>query len=81
MPADRASPAPGPAEVAESAEVSARVRGAIAALPAGQRDAVRMFYLQGLSHIEVAGELGVSVGRSSPGCTRRGRRWHPGSPR
>jgi bifunctional DNase/RNase len=48
--------------VAESAEVSARVRSAIAALPAGQRDAVRLFYLQGLSHVEVAGELGVSVG-------------------
>ena len=26
------------------------------------RDAVRLFYLQGLSHSEVAGELGVSVG-------------------
>jgi RNA polymerase sigma factor (sigma-70 family) len=62
LPPDQASPAPGPAEVAESAEVSARVRGAIAALPAGQRDAVRLFYLQGLSHVEVAGELGVSVG-------------------
>jgi RNA polymerase sigma factor (sigma-70 family) len=62
LPPDQASPAPGPAEVAESAEVSARVRGAIAALPAGQRDAVRLFYLQGLSHAEVATELGVSVG-------------------
>jgi RNA polymerase sigma-70 factor, ECF subfamily len=61
-PPDRASSAPGPAELAESAEVSARVRGAIAALPAGQRDAVRLFYLQGLSHREVAEELGVSVG-------------------
>jgi RNA polymerase sigma factor (sigma-70 family) len=62
LPPDRASPAPGPEEVAESAEESARVRGAIAALPDGQRDAVRLFYLQGLSHAEVAGELGVSVG-------------------
>lgn len=62
LPPDQASPVPGPAEVAESAEVSARVRGAIAALPAGQRDAVRLFYLQGLSHAEVSGELGVSVG-------------------
>jgi RNA polymerase sigma-70 factor (ECF subfamily) len=48
--------------VAESAEVSARVRDAIAALPNGQRDAVRLFYLHGLSHAEVAEELGVSVG-------------------
>jgi RNA polymerase sigma factor (sigma-70 family) len=62
LPPDQASPAPGPAEVAESADTSARVRSAIAALPAGQRDAVRLFYLQGLSHHEVAEELGVSVG-------------------
>jgi RNA polymerase sigma factor (sigma-70 family) len=62
LPPDRACPAPGPAELAESADISARVRGAIGALPAGQRDAVRLFYLQGLSHVEVAGELGVSVG-------------------
>jgi RNA polymerase sigma factor (sigma-70 family) len=60
--ADRACPAPGPAEMAESADTSARVRGAIAALPDGQRDAVRLFYLQGLGHNEVAAELGISVG-------------------
>jgi len=62
LPPDRACPSPGPAEVAEAAETSARIRTAIAALPDGQRDAVRLFYLQGLSHNEVAGELGVSVG-------------------
>ena len=62
LPPDQASPAPGPAEVAESADTSARVRSAIATLPACQRDAVRLFYLQGLSHHEVAEELGVSVG-------------------
>jgi RNA polymerase sigma factor (sigma-70 family) len=62
LPADQASHAPGPAEIAESADISARVRDAIGALPNGQRDAVRLFYLQGLSHGEVAGELGVSVG-------------------
>jgi RNA polymerase sigma factor (sigma-70 family) len=62
LPPDRACPSPGPAEMAEAADTSARVRGAIAALPDGQRDAVRLFYLQGLSHSEVAGELGVSVG-------------------
>jgi RNA polymerase sigma factor (sigma-70 family) len=62
LPADRACLAPGPAEMAESADTSARVRDAIAALPDGQRDAVRLFYLQGLSHSEAAGELGVSVG-------------------
>jgi len=34
----------------------------IAALADGQQDAVRLFYLQGLSHREVAEELGISVG-------------------
>jgi RNA polymerase sigma factor (sigma-70 family) len=62
LPPDRACLSPGPAEVAEAAETSARIRAAIAALPDGQRDAVRLFYLQGLSHNEVADELGVSVG-------------------
>ena len=61
-PADLASAAPGPAEAAESADVAARVRGAVAALPGGQQDAVLLFYLQGMSHREVAGELGISVG-------------------
>jgi RNA polymerase sigma factor (sigma-70 family) len=61
-PADLASACPGPAEVAESADVAARVRGAVAALPNGQQDAVLLFYLQGMSHREVAAELGISVG-------------------
>jgi RNA polymerase sigma factor (sigma-70 family) len=61
-PADLASASPGPDEVAESAEVAARVRGAVAALPNGQQDAVLLFYLQGMSHREVASELGISVG-------------------
>jgi RNA polymerase sigma factor (sigma-70 family) len=61
-PADLASAAPGPAEAAESADVAARVRGAVAALPNGQQGAVLLFYLQGMSHREVAGELGISVG-------------------
>jgi RNA polymerase sigma factor (sigma-70 family) len=49
LPADQPSSAPGPAEMAESADTSARIRDAIDALPNGQRDAVRLFYLQGLS--------------------------------
>lgn len=53
---------PGPAEAAEAADTAARVRDAIGSLADGQRDAVRLFYLQGLSHREVAGELGISVG-------------------
>jgi RNA polymerase sigma factor (sigma-70 family) len=56
------SDAPNPAEAAEIADTAARVRDAIAALADGQRGAVRLFYLQGLSHREVADELGISVG-------------------
>jgi hypothetical protein len=60
--ADLRSAAQDPAEAAEIADTAARVRGAIAALADGQQDAVRLFYLQGLSHREVADELGISVG-------------------
>jgi RNA polymerase sigma factor (sigma-70 family) len=52
----------GPDELAELADLAARVRAAIAELADGQRDAVFLFYLQGLSHREVATELGISVG-------------------
>ena len=55
------SPEPDPARAAELADVAARVRAAIAALPHGQRDAVLLFYLQGLTQREVAAELGISV--------------------
>ena len=60
--ADQASTAPGPAEAAEIADLAARVRTAIGRLPGGQREAVLLFYLQGLSHREVAAELGISPG-------------------
>ncbi len=60
--ADRPSESPGPAEAAELADLAARVRAAVDLLPGGQRDAVLLFYLQGLSHREVAAELGISPG-------------------
>jgi RNA polymerase sigma factor (sigma-70 family) len=60
--ADLAAVSADPAEAAEIADTAARVRGAIAALADGQRGAVRLFYLQGLSHREVAAELGISTG-------------------
>jgi RNA polymerase sigma factor (sigma-70 family) len=53
---------PGPAEAAEIADLGRRVRAAIDELADGQREAVLLFYLQGLSHLEVAGELGISRG-------------------
>lgn len=59
---DRVPAGAGPDELAELADLAARVRAAIASLADGQRDAVFLFYLQGLSHREVAAELGVSVG-------------------
>jgi bifunctional DNase/RNase len=59
---DVASVSADPAEAAEIADTAAGVRGAIATLADGQRHAVRLFYLQGLSHREVAAELGISVG-------------------
>lgn len=59
---DRARDGAGPDELAELADLAARVRAAIAGLADGQREAVLLFYLQGLSHREVAAELGISVG-------------------
>jgi len=43
-------------------EDGARVLAAIAALPPGQRDAVALFYLADLSHLQIAARLGISVG-------------------
>jgi RNA polymerase sigma factor (sigma-70 family) len=59
---DQASPDPGPDERAELADLAVRVRAAVAQLADGQRDAVLLFYLQGLTHREVAAELAISVG-------------------
>ena len=51
-----------PDEQVEAAELAAAVRNAIAELADGQRDAVFLFYLQGLTHRQVADELEISVG-------------------
>jgi RNA polymerase sigma-70 factor (ECF subfamily) len=50
--------APGP----EEREDGLQVLAAIAALPRGQRDAVALFYLADLSHVQIAARLGISVG-------------------
>lgn len=53
---------PGPAEAAEGAELAERVRSAVAALPAGQRSAVLLVYLGGMTQAEAAAQLGVESG-------------------
>jgi len=66
----RRTPAPLPLEAApepsapgpEAREDGPRVLAAIAALPPGQRDAVALFYLADLSHLQIAARLGISVG-------------------
>jgi RNA polymerase sigma factor (sigma-70 family) len=66
----RRTPAPLPLELApepsapgpEAREDGAQVLAAIAALPRGQRDAVALFYLADLSHLQIAARLGISVG-------------------
>jgi RNA polymerase sigma factor (sigma-70 family) len=58
----QADDSPGPDELAEAAEIVARVRGAVSALPCGQREAVTLHYLDGLPQREVAAALGIDVG-------------------
>ena len=51
-----------PAAAAEVAEIEARVRAAIADLPRGQQEAVALFYLAGLTQVEIAERLGTAPG-------------------
>jgi RNA polymerase sigma factor (sigma-70 family) len=53
---------PGPEEQAEAAELRELMRRAVAELPPGQRAAVLLFHLSGLTHAETAALLGVEVG-------------------
>lgn len=50
-----------PVERIAASELAARVRAAINALPAGQRQAVALFYIDGLTQAEAAEELRLSV--------------------
>lgn len=59
---DVAAPEPDPAEIAQTALVGELVRRAVACLSPGQREAVLLFYLHGLSQREVADELGITIG-------------------
>jgi RNA polymerase sigma factor (sigma-70 family) len=55
-------PPPDPADVVAERELAARVRAAIAELPRGQREAVTLFYVAGLTHAEAAEHLGIAPG-------------------
>jgi RNA polymerase sigma factor (sigma-70 family) len=57
-----AVPTADPVEVIAADELATRVRAAIAGLPSGQRHAVALFYLQGLTQAEAAAELGTRPG-------------------
>jgi RNA polymerase sigma factor (sigma-70 family) len=57
-----AAAGPGPDEAVHAAQIAAQVRAAIAELPPGQRAAVTLFHLGGLSHAEVAGHLDTRPG-------------------
>src|SRR3712207_5293244 len=52
----------GPEEAAEEADLVNQVHRAVAGLPRGQREAVMLFYLSGLTHAETAMALGIEVG-------------------
>jgi RNA polymerase sigma factor (sigma-70 family) len=51
-----------PIDVISAGDLSARVRAAIRALPAGQREAVALFYIAGLTQAEIAEEIGAGAG-------------------
>lgn len=51
-----------PAEILDVAEIRGRVHAAVKGLPSGQRAAVVLVYLQGLTQAEAAAVLGVEVG-------------------
>src|SRR5688500_9535446 len=55
-------PTPGPAALIEAAELRVWVQRAVAGLPPGQRAAVVLHYLAGLTQAETAAHLGVEVG-------------------
>ena len=59
---DLVEPGSGPEELAEVADLRERVQRAVAELPRGQRGAVLLFYLSGMTHAEVAAHLGIEVG-------------------
>jgi len=57
----RASAAPAPDDVASGREQAGRVMDAMSALPANQRDVLRLRFLGALSYKQIAGVTGLSV--------------------
>jgi RNA polymerase sigma factor (sigma-70 family) len=51
-----------PIELITAGELATSVQAALTALPAGQRQAVALFYLSGLTHAEIAAEIGTQPG-------------------
>lgn len=59
---DEASCEPLPDEAASAGEERARLERALALLPAEQHEVVALAFLEGLSHSEIAGRLGIPMG-------------------
>lgn len=58
----RVEPDSSPAEVVVSSMESARVRTALAALPADQREVITLSFLEGRTHGDIAARLGLPLG-------------------
>lgn len=56
------SPDPAPDETVVAGEREKRVKAALAALPADQAQVVQLSYVEGLSHSEIAGRMGLPLG-------------------
>lgn len=68
-----ASADPTPDEACGRAQIAARVRGAVARLPMGQRQVLTLVDLEELSYAEVAAALGIPIGTvMSRLCRARG---------
>jgi RNA polymerase sigma-70 factor (ECF subfamily) len=65
---DLNDPQPSPEVMLVQKEMVSRVRQAIADLPPAERETVLLVYLEGLSHKEVAAQLGPVSVRSRCGC-------------